>query len=247
MLNFQIIEGPDSFDRFQHLPGFRIVTQYLAGLRSGGNHFEWVESKDHTYLLLFLFDVSSYSLSSQLRVIFLKVLSTLSIQTLEQSGIVTFLVHQIYQELALTFKQSDVLSLFVGLIDQHNKTMQFLNDGNIRVFYQSSSETLQKKRGRFYLLRQKLQEQHLHLEPHSRLILLSDGFAGGFPNPWIHFRNRTETLFEFIKHSHGTPAKEVLLQLTSRIQSQWGSDQDLPDQDCTGIILDSYSHLFSAK
>ncbi len=218
--------------RFKDLKGFKAAHRYLAGLKSGGDHFDLADSKDGSQLSLLLSDSSSYGLSSAVLSVLMKVVMKLSI---EDARSCSETVKKIYDELTMTLSEKDQLSLFYGIISRKDLKLRYVNFGSSCAFVAqangqfkmivSSARALNKAHGM-----PEVSEQEIKLAPGDRLALISDGFvdaAGG-----------VEETCRLLDQHRSREAVDALNELVYQVKSKFAEPDDLPEQDCTGVIFD---------
>lgn len=223
--------------RFPEVKGFRISSRYLAGMKSGGDHFDLAESKDGSQLSIVLSDASSYGLSSAVLSVLMKVAMKLSSEE-ARSSLET--VKRIQDELKLTLGEKDRLSLFYGVINRRDYKLKYLNLG-------SSCAFLAKARGGFQLLPHQgeaiskhkampsMKEGEVALNPEDRLVLLSDGFVDAAGGP--------EKASELLERFRDAEPADTLNELVFQVKSRFSEPDDLPEQDCTAGIFDVSNKL----
>jgi len=113
--------------RFPEIKGLRAQSRYLAGMRSGGDHFDLAESKDGQYLTIILTDSSSYGLSSAVLGALVRVTVKL---TADETHSSLEVVRKIHADLAATLSQKDRLSMFYGVLNKRDFTLKFINFGS---------------------------------------------------------------------------------------------------------------------
>ncbi|MGZ3699859.1 MAG: PP2C family protein-serine/threonine phosphatase [Bdellovibrionota bacterium] len=218
--------------RFPDVRGFHVGHRYLAGGRPGGDHFDIAEARDQSQLSLVLSDSSSYGLSSSV----LSALMRLAVKlTADEARSTLGTVRKIQDELQVTLKEKDRLSLFYGVITRKDLRFRYLNLGTVSLFYASPGKGFKPLPAQAQALVRdsgpvNAQEQEIALEPGSRLALVSDGFlevAGG-----------AEQLQQTLERYREKPAVDSINELVFRVKSAFKKPDDLPAQDCTVAILD---------
>jgi serine phosphatase RsbU (regulator of sigma subunit) len=218
--------------RFKDPKGFKIKARYLAGLKSGGEFFDVADAATHDRLALLLTDSSSYGLSSAVLSVLMRVAAKL---TGGDARSCFDTVKAIYDEIMLTLGEKDRLSLFYGSVNRKDLTLSYLNLGSSMAFHCS-------KKGQFEPLATQgaaisrdtglrpAKDVQLVLQPEDRLVLLSDGFIESVGGA----EGAVETLNRFRKSE---PA-DALNELVFRVKSGLESEDAMPEQDCTGVVLD---------
>lgn len=218
--------------RFPDLRGLKISSRYLAGTKSGGDYFDLAEAKDGTAFSVVLSDASSYGLSSSLLAILMKVAMRLTAGEVRSCAET---VRRIHEELKLTLGAKDKLSLFYGVVSRKDYRLRFLNLGASCAFYakpKSKFEALPAQGLPIAAGAGELPDQEgaIPLEPEGRLVLVSDGFleAAGGTEP-------TRRLLDGLREKDPS---DSLNELVFKVKSKFESDDDMPAQDCTAIVVD---------
>jgi serine phosphatase RsbU (regulator of sigma subunit) len=97
--------------RFPDIDGLGVTHRYLAGMKSGGDHFDIAESRDRKTVSLVLTDSSSYGLSGQVLSVLMRVALKLSA---EESRSAARLVECVKSEILLTLKDNADLRSSMG-------------------------------------------------------------------------------------------------------------------------------------
>ncbi|MCM2277794.1 MAG: SpoIIE family protein phosphatase [Oligoflexia bacterium] len=218
--------------RFPEVRGFRIASRYLAGMRSGGDHFDLAESRDGQQLSIVLSDSSSYGLSSAVLSVLMKVAMKLSA---EETRSCRETVRKIHEELALTLGEKDRLSLFYGIVSRKDYRLRFLNLGNSCALLAPPKGEFAEVSSQGPLLTQKSglpegEESVLPLLPESRLALVSDGFVeclGGMP-----------AVLEVLNRHRASEAVDCINELVFKVKERFTEPDELPAQDCTAVLFD---------
>lgn len=220
--------------RFPEIKGFKVSHRYLAGLKSGGDYFDLGESKSGNQLSIVLSDSSSYGLSSSLLSTLMRVAVKLSYDDLRSCEET---VRKIHEDLLLTLNDKDKLSLFYGVVSRKDYNLRYVNLGTSCAFYAQPgqnfwalpSQGVQITRESGGLPKEGFQAE-LPLEPKGRLALLSDGFVdvmGGEDKVLV-------TLNKF-REAEGA---DFLNELVYFLKAKFSDPEDVPTQDCTGVLLD---------
>ncbi len=223
--------------RFPKVRGFEVFSRYLSGMRSGGDYFDLAESKDGEKLAILLTDSSSYGLSSTVLSTLMRVTLRLSSQQVE-IGSVTDIVQQIHEDVLLTLKEKDLLSLFFGIYDREHRVLKFVNLGSTRVFYAPPGSVFTELLPRGgAIARSKnlstIQEGELKLDSEGKLVLISEGFLGAVSE---------EELKVCLGRFREKPAVELLNEFAFRVKSNL-SKEELPQRDCTAVVFEVNSQV----
>jgi serine phosphatase RsbU (regulator of sigma subunit) len=227
--------------RFADVKGAKVVSRYLAGMRSGGDYFDLADSRDGKILSLVLSDSSSYGLSSAVLSVLMRVAMKLSGDEVRSSYET---VRRIQEELLLALGPKDRLSLFYGVISRQDWKLRYLNLGSSRAFYASPGGRFSELpyQGAPIATGSALPEEtegEKQLEPEGRLVLLSDGF--------IETVGGTDPARELLDHYRSGDAMDGLNEMVFRLKSKFQEEDDMPEQDCTAVALDVDSRVVRAK
>jgi len=223
--------------RFPDLKGVHAASRYLAGARSGGDHFDIAESADGSQVSIVLSDSSSYGLSSAVLAALMRVAARISI---EESRSSAETLKRIHAELIATMKPKDRLSMFYGVLRRKDLSLRFVNVGSSCAFYSHANERFQVLPTQGHPISSsepmgELGESEIRLQPGDRLGLLSDGFitaAGG----------ERETC-ALLDGRRGQEAIDSINELVYRVKKPLPTPEDLPEQDCTALLLDVDSRV----
>ncbi|MCM2323678.1 MAG: SpoIIE family protein phosphatase [Oligoflexia bacterium] len=218
--------------RFPEVRGFKIGSRYLAGMRSGGDHFDLAESRDGQQLSMVLSDSSSYGLSSAVLSVLMKVAMKLSVEEVRSARET---VRKIQEELALTLGEKDRLSLFYGIVSRRDYKLRYLNLGSSCALLAPPKEDFIEISSQGPAITQKGgmpdgSENEVTLLPESRLALVSDGFVecvGGMP-----------AVLEILNRHRAGDAVDCINELVYKVKEKFTEPDDLPAQDCTAVLFD---------
>lgn len=218
--------------RFPETKGFKIFSRYLAGMRSGGDHFDLADSRDGNQLSLVLSDSSSYGLSSAVLSALMRVAVKLSA---EETRSARETVKRIHEELAATLGEKDKLSLFYGVVSRRDYKLRFLNLGSSCAFYAPPKDGFKRLPTQGDRITQtsgfvEATEGELVLLPESRLALISDGF--------IEACGGEEKLRVMLDRSRDGDPVDLLNEMAFKVKEAFTEPDDMPAQDCTAVIFD---------
>lgn len=223
--------------RFPDVKGFEIVSRYLAGEKSGGDYFDLAESEDGQQLAILVTDSSSYGLSSAVLSAVVRVVSRVSA---EQVRSVREMVRSFYEELLMPLGPQDRLSIFYGTLSRKDYILRYLTLGSVRVFYRGPQKNFVElpaqggplsQGSRNSLSGNAIQEGRLDWAPGGRLVILSDGFLEALGGS-----EQARELMERFKDRKGVDLlNELAYGIKSRLENP---KEDLPAQDCTGMVMD---------
>lgn len=219
--------------RFPEIKGFQVHHRYLAGMRSGGDHFDLAESKDGKLLSLVLTDSSSYGLSSAV----LSALMRLAVNlTRDEMHSATETITKLETELLQTLNEKDKLAIFYGTLSRRDYKLRYIHVGQSALFYAPAGKgfhPIPSQGGplsRSTPVSARVHDTELELEPRGRLVVLSDGFvesAGGL--------DQCTDLLNRFREQEAVP---LINELVFQVKSSFEQTDDLPGQDCTAAVLD---------
>lgn len=227
--------------RFPKVKGYRISSRYFAGMKSGGDYFDLAESRDSKNLGIVLSHSSTYGLSSAFLSILMRVAVKISTEQLGRPGSVLTAIQKIQDELLLVLKEKDVLSLFYGSILRSERIFRYINLGESMAFLSQSLDSdfeelpahgasLSKISGHL-----EVDESVVQLEPDSRLVLISGGAVEALGG-----KSRLMALLnQFRRKEPADFLNEIGFQIKSKLQTK----DDMPEKDCTAILLDTDSRV----
>ncbi len=222
--------------RFQDIKGFKVLSRYLAGLKSGGDYFDLAESRDGGSLSVFLSDSSSYGLSGAVLSTLMRVVLKVSTERMSKAGGTIETVGLIYDDLLLTLGEREQLSLFFGTIFRQEKKLRYVNLGNSLALYAKSGEKFVELAShgsalsRFSGFTAKI-EHELDIDSDGRLVLISQGFVdeiGGVTEI-------TKILNDFRTKEPVDSINEFVFRAKSKLKEK----DDMPARDCTILVLDA--------
>jgi hypothetical protein len=223
--------------RFPEVRGFRVASRYLAGMRSGGDHFDLADSKDGGQLSIVLSDSSSYGLSSAVLSALVRV--TLKL-TAEQTASCVETVRKIRDELVATLREKDRLSLFYGVLTRKDLSLRYLNLGTSCAFVSSAGGAFRELAHQGGPITQAdglsgATEGRITLQPSDRLVLVSDGFldaAGG-----------ASAAAKLLDEFRAKEPADLLNELVYRVKKAFTEEDEMPAQDCTAVLFDVDSRV----
>ncbi len=219
--------------RFPDVKGFRVASRYLAGAKAGGDHFDVAEAGDGSALSLVLTDSSSYGLSSAVIAALMRVAVKVAPTEAKSSRDV---VRRIHDDLVAALREKDRLSVFYGVVSRRDLGLRYLNLGRSAAFHApaeglfvhlpSQGSELAKDKP----FEASPDEGRVGLRPDDRLVILSDGFVDAAGGP----QAAAALLSRFRKQEPADCLNELVFSVKSRFQRE----DDLPDQDCTAMVVD---------
>jgi hypothetical protein len=225
--------------RFSELKGFKASSRYLAGMRPGGDHFDLAESADGGVFSIVLSDSSSYGLSSALLSILMKVTLKLSVSSMRSASEV---VTGVREELLTVLGEKDRLSLFFATLSRKDYRLRYVNLGSSRAYYappvsgsggframDASAQSVSRASAQ-----ESLVTHEIALEPGGRLVMLSDGFVEAVGEAKMP---------EFLDRYRKQEPVDTLNELAFQVKSKFVEPDDMPEQDCSALILDVDSRI----
>ncbi|MGE0616154.1 MAG: PP2C family protein-serine/threonine phosphatase [Bacteriovoracia bacterium] len=225
--------------RFANLKGFSVKSRYLAGGRSGGDYFDLSEASPGGPLSFVLTDSSTYGLSSAV----LSVLMSTAVKLgAGENRSCAETVRRIHEHLAATLGPKDQLSLAYGTIQRKDLSLSLLCLGSVGVFHSANGTAFTRVPAQAAALSQtnvfKVTEDYrVNLKPLDRIVLFSDGFIEG-----VGGEQKALGMLNTFRKKEST---ELLNEFLFKIKSGLESSDDLPEQDCTGVVLDVESNVLS--
>jgi sigma-B regulation protein RsbU (phosphoserine phosphatase) len=221
--------------RFGSTKGFRVESRYLTGNRSGGDHFDVIDAPDSSQLSLMLSDSSSYGLSSAVLSALMHIGMKFSADTTRAADEV---VRMLFEDVQQTLKDRDKLSVFYGIVNRKDYTLRYTHLGSTGIFHSADGKSFQCVQAHGGALAKGAQargESQLKLQPKDRLALISDGF--------IEAVGGDQALRRILDEFRQKDSRDLLNELVFRVKSQLPGPEDLPEQDCTALLLDVDSRL----
>ncbi|MBI4924578.1 MAG: SpoIIE family protein phosphatase [Bdellovibrio sp.] len=223
--------------RFPDVRGFKLMSRYLAGIKPGGDFFDVAESKKGDQVSVLLSDSSTYGLSSAVLSALMRVTIKLSLDEVRSPHLT---VQKVYDELLSTLGDGDYLSLFFGVITRSDLRLRYSLFGKCYAFYAPVGEgfiTLEKHGGEIRKLTEifKASETELFVNQDDRIVLLSDGFVDGVGGE--------QSALKMLNRLREKDQKELLNEFIFHIKSKLPSQDDVPEQDCSVLVIDIEQHL----
>jgi hypothetical protein len=144
----------------------------------------------------------------------------------------------------LLLGKKDFLSLFYGTIIKKSKIFRFVNLGSSHVFFAISDAKFKHlpcqgqaiSEGEPLLIKE---EGEIQLLPGSRLVIISHGFLEALGD-----LNKVQEILNKFRQKE---ALDLLNELVFLAQSRLATEDDMPSQDCTAIVLDPQSQLLQVS
>lgn len=219
--------------RFPEVKGLQVRSRYLAGIKSGGDHFDLAESRDGSRISCLLTDSSSYGLSSGVLSALMRLTMRLS-RDETRSSVDT--VKLIYEEVLMTLKEHDRLSLFYGILSRKDYRLRYLNLGDCGIFHAKKGQPFRALEAQGPALSKshspfgKYAENAVQCDPNDRIVVLSDGFieiCGGM--------DPTRKLLDRLRDRESV---DTLNELALLVKKDITDPDAMPAQDCSAIVMD---------
>ncbi len=227
--------------RWPKIQGFKVQSRYFSGLKSGGDYFDFLESKDKKDLSFFLSDASSYGLSSVVLGAFIKIATKVSLgQKQDTVGVVKTIEADLIENLA----KKDSLSLFFGVISRENLSLDFLHLGESKVFLYRPKDGLTELESQGLALSHRTslsvkKSKKIKLKPLDRILLLSDGA--------VECLNLKQSIQDFLFKMIEKDPKGFLNEIAIQVKSGFKNEEKMPSQDCTAMVIDVASNVVHLK
>ena len=230
--------------RFEKIPGFRVTSRYLAGVRPGGDYFDLAESRHGSQLSIVATDASTYGMSSAV----LSALVSVSLKlTADEVRSCVDTVRSIHREMIATLGEKDRLALFYATVSRKDYKMRYLNLGSFGVFHApagSGFRRLQPQGGPLARVSSmglaQVKEVEVALNPDDRIVLLSDGYVEAIAGPGIE---QEASVLDLLNRFREKDPKELTNELTFLVKKTLLPEDELPNQDCTALIFDGESKI----
>jgi sigma-B regulation protein RsbU (phosphoserine phosphatase) len=220
-------------EKFPPVQGFKVTHKYLSGMKSGGDYLDFFEFEDKTHVGVLMSDSSGYGLSSAFMSVILRLAVKLSKDEAKSPSVT---VARIYEELALTMKPKEGLSIFYGVLNRKTFEFKYAAAGSIHFVHQSqeksgaaqdySSKAAPLNKEHKYAAT----DQTLQLLPGDRFVLFTDGFISSFKDE----KSREQTMTQ----KFGTDPIELVNEFTFGVKKHLDEDNDMPARDCSVMVVD---------
>ncbi len=219
-------------EKFTPVSGLRVAHKYLSGLKSGGDYLDFFEFEDKTHAGVLMSDSSGYGLSSAFMSVILRLAVKLSKNEFRSPSVT---VAKIFEELQLTMKPKENLSIFYGILNRKTFEFTYTSGGSVHFVHQSESAFIDRTLGGQPLAKDQppvLTDHKVILMPSDRIVVFSDGFADTFNDEGAKGLERS------FSKAYGDDAIELINNLTHRIKQRFEADDDMPEQDCSVMVID---------
>jgi sigma-B regulation protein RsbU (phosphoserine phosphatase) len=220
-------------EKFPEVHGLSVTHKYLSGMKSGGDYLDFFEFNDKNHVGILMSDSSGYGLSSAFMSVILHLAMKLS---KDEARSPAATVMKIFEELSMTMKPKENLSIFLGILNRKTFELTYTSAGNIRFFHQNDQKSgsfVDRSSSNDPLWKDKsvsVKDSQVLLQPGDRIVLFSDGFAEGFEND--------KAVVKACERASGQDAIEIVNDFTFRIKEKLTEEDDMPNQDCSVMIVD---------
>ena len=219
-------------EKFTAVPGLRVAHKYLSGMKSGGDYLDFFEFEDKTHVGVLMSDSSGYGLSSAFMSVILRLAVKFSKDEFRSPSVT---VAKIFEELQLTMKPKENLSIFYGILNRKTFEFTYTSGGSVRFVHQTENGFTDRTLGGSPLMKDlppALTDHKITLMPSDRVVVFSDGFADTFND------EGSKGLERSFSKVYGDDAIELINNLTIRIKKRLETDDDMPEQDCSVMVID---------
>lgn len=225
-------------EKFPSVPGFNVRHKYLSGLKSGGDYIDFFEFDDKTHIGVIMSDSSGYGLSASFLSIMLKLSMKLSKDEAKSPGKT---LQKIFEELKVTMKPKEELSIFYGIINRKTFKMRYTGFGNIHFVIHANKTEDQKEDvqvtdvsinpGQLKSVSDvQFTDSEVMLHPGERLTFMSDGFFEAFDGG--------DFLIQAVKNYYHDDPMSFVNECTYQIKRAFSEEGDMPNQDCSVMVID---------
>jgi sigma-B regulation protein RsbU (phosphoserine phosphatase) len=147
-------------------------------------------------------------------------------------------VQMIFEDVEQTLKDRDRLSLFYGIVNRKDYLLRYTHLGSTGIFHSADGKSFQAMPSHGAPLAKGAQargEGQLRLQPKDRLALISDGFVEA-----VGGENQLRKLLDEFRQKD---SRDLLNELVFRVKSALRSPEELPEQDCTALLIDVDSRV----
>ncbi|MGE4232783.1 MAG: PP2C family protein-serine/threonine phosphatase [Bacteriovoracia bacterium] len=217
-------------EKFKQVYGFKVLHKYLCGLKSGGDYLDFFEFEDGNHVGILLSDSTGYGISSSFMSVILRLALKMS---REETVSPSKTIQKVFQELLPTMKAHESISIFYGVLNRKTFELKYVTAGNVEFLISNDKITRSLSGNNPALnadLKPTFKEQSLFVHPGERLLFISDGFYSEFKS--------TKELLESMSEFKEKESLEVINELVFRVRKKLLTDDDMPEQDCSVLILD---------
>lgn len=218
-------------EKFAAVPGLKVTHKYLSGLKSGGDYLDFFEFEDKTHVGILMSDSSGYGLSSAFMSVILRLAMKFSKDDVRHPSLT---ISRVLDELQVTMKPTENLSIFYGILNRKTFELTYASGGSIQFIHQPGQGALKdlSPRSHGFGKGEKfgLKDKTAQLMPGDRVTLFSDGFGENFVGQ--------ADLAKVFDGSAGEDPIMLINEMSYRVKSKFESDDDMPTQDCSVMIID---------
>lgn len=161
-----------------NIPGFEISRKFVYGSKFGGDYFDIFEHEDKMKFGMLVAASSGYAMSALFLSLILKISHVFEAK---KGNSPDKILQQIAEDIKKLAKPDDSTSVFYGVIDRRNFTLQFCSAGRSDGYYLAPQKPIQVLKSTNSAFGQQFSEKlslaTLELEPRSRICVLTDGLS----------------------------------------------------------------------
>lgn len=220
--------------RFPSSKGIKFFHRYLAGMASGGDHFDLAESKDGQTLTLFMMNTNRHGLAAAT----LSALAQLGVRlSANQITSPSHVATELCQELSKWMNPKDKISLFYATLSRKDLTLKYVARGDVSIRVGQAEHWTQlygpgekpaiaiASDGSTSVTR--FDERTFLLAPGDRLSILSSGF--------------TQAGERVQKLTSEADPQDYLNDLVYQIKksiAETDDDLGMPERDCSALVME---------
>ncbi|MBI2607033.1 MAG: serine/threonine-protein phosphatase [Deltaproteobacteria bacterium] len=221
--------------RFSQVHGLKVMHKYLSGLKSGGDYLDFFEFGDKAHIGILMSDSSGYGLSSAFLSVILRIAMKL---TKDEARSPSQTIAKVFEELQLTMKPTEHLSIFYGIFNRKTFALSFTGAGSIRFLVQSGAGGVESSISDFSMhpvpleknKSVRLTDNEVTIHPGDRIVVMSDGFYEPFGGD--------ETLKKTLAQSFGEEPLAFINECAYHVKKTFEPGEDMPAQDCSVMVID---------
>lgn len=161
-----------------NIPGFEVSRKFIYGSKTGGDYFDIFEHEDKLKFGILVASSSGYAMSALFLSLIMKVSHVLEAR---KGNTPDKILQQIAEDIAKTASPKDTTSIFYGVIDRRDFTMQFCSAGRMDGYYLAPEKPIYVLKSTNSAFSQQFSEKltlaSIELEPKSRICLVTEGLS----------------------------------------------------------------------
>lgn len=210
------------------IPGFEISRKFLFGSKTGGDYFDIFELEDKLKFGLLVASSSGYAMSA----VFLSlILKSSHLNETKMGTTPDLILQQIADEIKKLAAPNEYTSVFYGVVNRRDYSLQFCSAGIMDAYYVSVDKPIQILKSINSAFDQHFSEKltlaSLELEPKSRICIVTEGLSEVLG---------AEALVKIISDNSQNGVHELRNELL--FQAQRKSNLEEPLRDQTVIVVD---------